>query len=315
MWGVDIIGEMIAMRKKRKAFTLIELLVVIAIIAILAAILFPVFAQAKESAKSASDLSNVKQLGISVAMYTADNNDLYPLGHGTDSVGHHGWNWGKYVPADWSADPTPPRRVAYSRTHVMNTLQPYVKNNAVMASPGLAEYVYHGSEAVVPGKRKGTTTYAYNGLIMAFSTTAIASISRLPLFTQNNGNRVGIGTGFANPALECNTTGPCVYVPWPACFNTPRSQWQGHFGWMFQRFNNSDSSDWVYKKGQNWAFTDAHAAWRRLGAVIDPTGVQSTDWRVDPHNRYNDRGQSTRFWLDGCHAWLFRPDYDFHHAL
>lgn len=63
---------------KNRAFTLIELLVVIAIIAILAAILFPVFAQAKLAAKKASDISNIKQIGTSSFIYTADNDDLLP---------------------------------------------------------------------------------------------------------------------------------------------------------------------------------------------------------------------------------------------
>ena len=60
---------------KRKAFTLIELLVVIAIIAILAAILFPVFAQAKLAAKTTQGLSNIKQLGTSMLMYSSDFDD------------------------------------------------------------------------------------------------------------------------------------------------------------------------------------------------------------------------------------------------
>lgn len=59
------------MKRSQNAFTLIELLVVIAIIAILAAILFPVFAQARESARRTSCLSNVKQMGVAFAMYTA----------------------------------------------------------------------------------------------------------------------------------------------------------------------------------------------------------------------------------------------------
>ncbi|MGC4047413.1 MAG: prepilin-type N-terminal cleavage/methylation domain-containing protein, partial [Armatimonas sp.] len=63
----------------RRAFTLIELLVVIAIIAILAAILFPVFAQAREKARQTSCLSNTKQIGTGLMMYTQDYDETYPM--------------------------------------------------------------------------------------------------------------------------------------------------------------------------------------------------------------------------------------------
>jgi prepilin-type N-terminal cleavage/methylation domain-containing protein/prepilin-type processing-associated H-X9-DG protein len=66
--------------KQRRAFTLIELLVVIAIIAILAAILFPVFAQAREKARSISCVSNLKQLSLSVLMYSQDYDEVFPTG-------------------------------------------------------------------------------------------------------------------------------------------------------------------------------------------------------------------------------------------
>ena len=63
---------------QRRAFTLIELLVVIAIIAILAAILFPVFTRARAKARQTQCLSNLKQLGLAVAMYMQDFDSTTP---------------------------------------------------------------------------------------------------------------------------------------------------------------------------------------------------------------------------------------------
>src|SRR5215218_8126724 len=90
----------------RQGFTLIELLVVIAIIAILAAILFPVFAQAREKARSASCLSNMRQMGLAIAMYVQDNDEGLPL------------NTHNSATATW-----------------IETLQPYSKNRIMYRCP------------------------------------------------------------------------------------------------------------------------------------------------------------------------------------
>jgi prepilin-type N-terminal cleavage/methylation domain-containing protein len=60
------------------AFTLIELLVVIAIIAILASFATPAIGNAIERGRSAKCVNNLRQIGVAVQQYIADNDNTFP---------------------------------------------------------------------------------------------------------------------------------------------------------------------------------------------------------------------------------------------
>src|SRR5438445_509765 len=98
-WKVAPWGENVRMR--RKGFTLIELLVVVAIIVILAGILYPVFAATRRAAYNAACLSNLKQIGLAVSMYTQDYDETFPTACcQTDRA------IGKAQPANWPKSTT-----------------------------------------------------------------------------------------------------------------------------------------------------------------------------------------------------------------
>ncbi len=76
----------------QRAFTLIELLVIIAIIALLAAMLLPALATAKSKAHATQCINNLKELGLGITIYLADNSDVFPAPAG-QPVGFHTEDW------------------------------------------------------------------------------------------------------------------------------------------------------------------------------------------------------------------------------
>lgn len=133
------------------AFTLIELLVVIAIISILAAILFPVFAQAREKARQATCTSNLRQIGIALAMYRSDFDSVNAVYRSCDSVTTPsvlpdcsniakatiytgpGERW--WAPYDNTVSPTTIKPESDYVGNKAGFIQPYVKNLAIFKCP------------------------------------------------------------------------------------------------------------------------------------------------------------------------------------
>jgi len=80
MFKTPVVGSARGIKETqgRRAFTLIEVLVVVAIIALLIAILLPSLAKAREQGRSAQCLSNQRQIGLAINMYTTANKSYLP---------------------------------------------------------------------------------------------------------------------------------------------------------------------------------------------------------------------------------------------
>ena len=107
-------------------FTLIELLVVIAIITILAGLLFPVLAQARGKARQAACASNLHQAGLAFAMYSSDNDDVYPFA--VDPAD-------RYTPQIWNSMPAFQAQIP-GMPWLHEVLQPYIKSKEIFHCPG-----------------------------------------------------------------------------------------------------------------------------------------------------------------------------------
>ena len=145
----------------KKGFTLIELLVVIAIIAILAAILFPVFAQAREKARQTQCLSNAKQIGTAMIMYTTDYDGLYPASNVAGAYNGAGaWDTGGM----WFSGCRGPAEVA-GIVDIDNTpiyiqlITPYLKNQKIMICPSESGNVNNKDGKFIAGDWKRFTSY------------------------------------------------------------------------------------------------------------------------------------------------------------
>ena len=142
-------------RVQPSAFTLIELLAVVAIIALLAAITLPVYSHFTQQGAEIRTLNNMRQMGVAVLLYAADNNSQLP---------------GRVLSNKW---PT--------------LLKPYVQNVAIYSSPipdvkGKSYKVADQNKYFDDGTNY--TSYIYNGFNDMGAYTNPTFVPRLNLMSR-----------------------------------------------------------------------------------------------------------------------------------
>ncbi|QYK53204.1 MAG: prepilin-type N-terminal cleavage/methylation domain-containing protein [Fimbriimonadaceae bacterium] len=292
---------------KKRAFTLIELLVVIAIIAILAAILFPVFAQAKVAAKKTQALSNIKQQGTGTMIYLADYDDKFPSAWATyNSAGSfaYWWSYGATVPAGW-ADPSTLYLEEEDKIQWANSTQPYRKNFQMLEMPGQVSVPVNFPFA--PGKKsKSKVGFSMNGFLNNYDHTAIAQVSRTPLFWQDDDNWDGLA--WANPYMQCTGTGPCRYSSIDDCniqsgVGNPAFCTNMWAGLKFFR----------YGRGAVVVYSDTSARSVIYGHKIGAPAAPTTPYhKTNPHRYYSADGTGNSPYYCGTKLveCLFAPDIE-----
>lgn len=289
------------MPRRLNAFTLIELLVVIAIIAILAAILFPVFAQAKEAAKKTTTLSNAKQVGTGLTLYSTDSDDLFPFG----TLMYGGRYYTGYLvpyPAGSVAGWTSPALIQAANLHWTNSIQPYTKNNEIERGGEVNGDIGDVYPAGAPAP--GYSGLTFNGFMQHMSTTQLDSPSDAVLLWGGSGNTTYKGRGSSNPELNCNATplgGTCRFNPSSYPDGTAT---QGNAGSTY-RASGSGYKPWTWGKTAPIVRADTSAKSRHIGVIeakssADPE--RNYDVWGDPFNRVYPSAPSYGFGYYGCNV-------------
>ena len=252
--------------KKQRAFTLIELLVVIGIIALLISILLPALSKARRQAQLVVDLSNIRQVAMSLINYSTDNRGIMlpseQFATATQAAAPKSANW--VLDASWAQLTTEYKlpSSAYG-CNLMSNIQPQ------WPLFGLYQTNWQGNGSAIIGwnyfgGRVPTGRMYYPSVANALAGTNEKAFNVIQSFTDKLCTSRALLTCMnydaADPARPWESVGPhykgtALYIP--------------------------SGGKWKGLDGLNCAFLDGHASWVPYSQMIVFVNI-GRDWSILP---------------------------------
>jgi prepilin-type processing-associated H-X9-DG protein len=256
----DTVGTRAAMKRRRAhGFTLIEMLVIIAVVMLLAMLFFPWGGcPSRPAARTASCLSNLKQIGLGLQMYTQDYDGALPWNPAPGGLPAASWA-PAFRPSDCAAQPT---------TSFVVMLAPYMKYPEVFRCPGHPGYDatrHLGYAKSLGPARVNQIGYGFNELLVGSPCRprALSSLRRAP-------EEIALFADAEQP--WASTTDHWLKV---------NGAWARYWAWDTARAPRHQRSGAL--TGQNFAYADGHA--RFLQPVREEGSGKDADTGYYPNAR------------------------------